>query len=151
VIALLIHGQRLRHEREEADLTLVRNLLAEGAGLVDRIVRAAKGPMLAPDEPDYTAYRRALGDCAENTGAYGLRLRVLFAEDHEVRIAWATMHESAALLTDTLIEAMKTQQGGGQVDRARVERDVKRVDGAATSWVAAAARVGRARLRKPDA
>jgi hypothetical protein len=85
-IALLIHRQRLRHEREEADLTLVRNLLAEGAGLVDRIVQAAKGPLLVSGDPDYTAYRRALGESAESTGAFALRLQVLFAADHDVRV-----------------------------------------------------------------
>jgi hypothetical protein len=148
-IALLIHRQRLRHEREEADLTLVRNRLAEGAELADRIVQAARRHLLVPGDPDYAAYRRDVGDSAENTGAYGMRLRVLFVEGHEVMVAWAALVESAAVLTDTLIAAAKTQQEEGRVDRTTVEDEVERVDAAVRSWTAAATRVGRARLRQP--
>jgi hypothetical protein len=148
-IALLIHRQRLQHEREEADLTLVRSLLTEGTGLMDRIVRAAKGPLLCSDDPDYLAYRQALVDVAEGTGVYRLRLWVLFAEEHEVWQAWSKFHESASALIDTAIAAATAQQEGRSVDRAIVEEDVGRVDAAAGSWLVAATRVGRARLRKP--
>jgi hypothetical protein len=74
VIALLIHGQRLRHEREEADLTLARDLLAEGARLVDRVTAAVKRDLAATGDIDYPAYRRAVGDSADGFGAYALRL-----------------------------------------------------------------------------
>lgn len=81
VVAVVIHRQRLAHERRQTDLAYVRELLAHGAERALTLERAVKPWLPFPGPTPTVEAEQALERAANEWRAYLAALQVVFADD----------------------------------------------------------------------
>lgn len=117
-VAVAVHRQRLRHERELNDVARLREVVDDGVVLVSRLVKhayEARHRIDAENDPvsGEEAWDRLHALMAE-FGLYDNRLRVWFGPDHPLHERWwevvGVLGSVVAAITPTLIGGTDKRQ-----------------------------------------
>ena len=144
--AVVIHRQRLQHERRQGDLAVVRELLARGAERGMELERATRDWIYAETQagdPVESVESRAVNAACDGWRTYTANLQVVFPDEHPVIVA-AEAIESLAIHVAHDVEAVDLGEGrGNRRDMLPVYSDLET---ALAAWRLAARTIARAEL-----